>query len=574
MPKARLLVTLIILHLVAAFGLLVWNGLHVPDALVGDFLLPWLLQRTAMQWITLWVPVTMVVFLLRYSLLPVFFHEHDLTSLPEPRTALGSVVLLVLLMTLIRLIALPGLVAGQESFQNTSILVRRGVEDAQTLARQGELYQAVTRIENVLNLAPGYPEGIAVREDIYNRISREETEKTQDPETPVPTLPLNRSFAEILERSRTALEQEDFFTALYYAETALTMKDMQEEPRARALREQARRGILRMELSGQERQDYQAFAQKRRALDAYEQGRYIEAYYLLAELEQQNPLDPDVQEWFPLVKAGLERMSFFIQDAQAALGGQVRGPVVWVDSESGLVISADSMARDALGFFFYDLEIIGFDSAVWYQAEAPYAKVVVDSPPEDSEAELGWYLLTRGIDREQPGVESSLDAQVTGEPDLEVAPQVLALANDPEVLWNLGAGAQGTPGIPTGALFGMIAQASRLGHGVQALIVEAGDRILRALVDLVVLMTLIITAWRGRVRVTGSRIIGSFVMLPPGALVMWALYQGTVWLVDVGAAILVQHGGLALVLAVIGPVLGLLFVVLLLRFSVLFHAKG
>ncbi len=114
-------------------------------------------------------------------------------------------------------------------------------------------------------------------------------------------------------------------------------------------------------------------------------GDWIRAYYIFQDLIAETPDDLELQDFFEMTKAGMEKTAFF-QDEMHMDSGELQSgavfslPIPERDSSAAgrMIIRMDALS--ALPDFSYamGIEIIAFDGggALAYRLEAPYGKVI------------------------------------------------------------------------------------------------------------------------------------------------------------------------------------------------------
>lgn len=588
MKNSRYLLLLIISEVVAAFVILVVHGIALPPVLVPSFVLPWVGFGVLRVWLECAALTMFWVIFLRFGLLPVLLREtrSEEAKFPDLRGAVSiSTVWLIVIATAFLLLH-PVAVSSQAKVERSSAYARDMLAAALRLEEAGDFFRAMEVAELAMDTAPDFPEGEAVRERLFHRVSQLPAPEMASEVGAQPGRPMQQSFGEILSRAIAYLDEEDYFSALYYADQALQVSGMEREPRALSIRETARRRIQAAELSGTDVATQQRFVAKRRGIAALEEGRYVEAYYLFEALSQEDPSDPDILEWFPRIRESLRQVTFFQEDAIAGLDQWSRetlvawqelrseGQFVWIYSASAAsrhfeVPELDETEEDVSGitnYYFEGIEIAVLDAEtgdLLARGQAPFGKAVL-LPNEDS---MQWYLLTQAIPQGAPGENTSLewsalDQTIRASQDAVFWEWGLVpLPAEPELILESSGLGGGTGGINTGRLFTSIRDFASLGYAVESLETELASRILRPLGDFVLLALFLGGAWGSRIRRAGPNLILAFAMLPVLLLVIYAFYSGFQWVLKLLAAWAVMSFGFSLALTIL-LIFGLIALVL------------
>lgn len=200
----------------------------------------------------------------------------------------------------------------------------------------------------------------------FQFLSRRETEAERDPQT-------NLSAPQLVSQARAHVAREDWESANQRAYLAVKMLRLLPliQPRLRPaappeVAEEAQQILelsferlrgLRLNPEALERMGY--FRGKQQALDAFEAGRWKEAYYRFTALARQNPEDREVPKFRELAQAQLEASTIFLDRAAAAFRSPPQGALRFTkDLGEGRrrFLSFEAWVATDLGVFVQGLE--------------------------------------------------------------------------------------------------------------------------------------------------------------------------------------------------------------------------
>ncbi|NCN05788.1 MAG: hypothetical protein GW949_09165 [Spirochaetales bacterium] len=595
--KNTFLVLLFVSFLVAAFLLLIIHGFFVPSVVIAQWTLNWIGMGVLRRILETGGPIVLWVAILRFSLLPVLFGDSkplkrgetgERESIRNFKKVLWTGTLSIFVLGLAFLVFHPMAVRAQDQIIFRSQFARDQLSRALVFEEEGQLFFALRAAEAALYGAQNFPEAQVARERIQRKVAQAPTPPLEPQPLYERSLPLNLSFAELVARARNFLAEEDFFSAVFYADQALLLSGFETRQDALAIRQEARRRILAIDLSGGDARAQEVFFAKRDSLRAYEEGRFIESYYIMKALEDIDPLDGDVLEWFPRIQQALREANFFLDEAVEALSKGSQGPpVAWqevgADGSRIWVYSAAMYAEYQVRFppgsmlevqlareeetnsgargrlqnhFLYDLEIAVIDresGALVAQGFVPFGKAVLNSMEE---GEPVWHLQTIGITQARPEDRNELRwvgdvEQIRSDKDeLFWVHGLLRLPLDPPNLLSAGTLSSSAQGLNLAQLFGAVTQAGRLGYETLALETEFLHRGQRIFLDLLMFVVALGWGWSHRVRVPGVYLIFGFASLPLVMVMTVGLHFFVLWIFRIGgAALLLALGfipGLAL----------------------------
>lgn len=235
----------------------------------------------------------------------------------------------------------------------------------------------------------------------------------------------NESVTSLIQKSKAAFENRDFFEAHYYAELASTFgteKDLNIKE-AKILASNSWNEIQKTKKSPKT-YDQKLFDLKRKAYSSLSKGDNIEAYYEFLEIARKDEMwssDPDVTKFLEIAKNRVENQCFFIDETDELKIFETHNDVYFtVKKDSGVTdvvfIQGITPVKDGGRMIQYlrGLSIVSYtkNGTFLKQLSVPYAKMIslsVDSFDEETKAlyelkdEFGFipYILLESIDRNQ-----------------------------------------------------------------------------------------------------------------------------------------------------------------------------
>ncbi|TVQ99526.1 MAG: hypothetical protein EA403_12880 [Spirochaetaceae bacterium] len=208
-------------------------------------------------------------------------------------------------------------------------------------------------------------------------------------------------------RAREALERGDYFSAHYYARLALALvSDLPESAQLPEARQTLTNATDRMKVFGQtvEEQDArELFERKRRAHEGISSGNaldLIEAYHQLSDLLREHPSDPDVIRYYPVARAAVQEVSFFLSELRDSEHFPSRSSLTFRNGREAATrefVHIDRLTLGAGGVYAEGIEVLHFgaDGTVRFHARAPYGKVI-----ERVGEEFVSWIVMRAVDRD------------------------------------------------------------------------------------------------------------------------------------------------------------------------------
>lgn len=411
-------------------------------------------------------------------------------------------------------VAAPALVSVRNELEAKTTMARRFRREAEFHIEEGAFELAATELRHYLAIDPEDGEALDLLEEVSDRLETRALRDGEEQPSQAPRISERRnlSAAESVGLAERYFEEENYISALYYARLAKDL-DPNRDDAARIVGLALER-LSQEEPSVQEREERWVFTRKREGYRAFEQGRYLDAYYLFQDLAERYPADPDVRVYLPRIRSALQEQAFFLEEILPIVALTGGTDLVFLNrpEDPGLeYVSIDKVINARSGRYAIGIEAlgVGLDGAVRYHLAAPYGKLQDGTlnMRAVSETEAGYAVTPEYFAGSRPAELRNtimLSVPVT---DL----MTIAKANAPLESASLG------------ELFRMTAALDSYGYGKQRPRTELLRRLLEPFSFIVLALFAIGLAWQLRSRYVARPPIGALLIVP---LLPFALYYG------------------------------------------------
>lgn len=372
---------------------------QMPEgALIDPLRGMWLMHDILIRVIDILIPLTMAVLAVVFSLL---LNPADLSASPGGMPSFfrlaRQVLVLIIVGTVVYAIVLgvlrPVAVDRRQNAVADSQIAQDLLDRARAREVQEEHRDAARSYEAYLILDPGNQAIISeldAARAAMRTLEGQDTQPVAEDFTPLDSV-TGLSVGRLITRARKFLEEEEYFSAHYYAGRALDIDA--DSPQARQIAARARQALQSQTPSEEEEADASFFKRKRDGYMAlYEDDDPITAYYVFKSLREDRPRDPDVQRYYQEALDAVQEVSFFIDDAQenVDIPGRYNVMARYRDEgDSTTHLWVDKIVMGTGGAYFYGIEALSTrDGERLYHFAAEYGKMV------------GEVLNMRGIDRD------------------------------------------------------------------------------------------------------------------------------------------------------------------------------
>ncbi len=279
-----------------------------------------------------------------------------------------------------------------DSYSYLTKTSRAYLENAKKAESKANLLEAEELITRYLAIKPEDEEGenlhkrIKARiENIYRPVAETEKLKIED------STPLDMTYEDALVIAGNYINEEDYYSAYYYASIAAKLSNNAED--ALALSSRAWSALSKAEPSKEDIEAYELYSEKKKGAELLLEDRPINAYYLFKELAVDYPEDPDVKQYLDESIEKTKGKSYFIDEAVKILNLPGISDVCFINSQGEnsdrelfffgkIVISPE-------GTFFENFEAVSFnEKGTTLHVTSKYGKLA------------GSYIILNGIDRE------------------------------------------------------------------------------------------------------------------------------------------------------------------------------
>lgn len=400
---------LVVLGAAYAVTFLVYFGISLftfPAKYVLNAFRPaWTFGNAFIGFMNAFLPVHCSAILVSYSFAPPSADPGASAVEPFSRLIMGTLVVFLVLtfvFALLHELALPATHRSINEMEYNSAVADVFLERAETAVEDGDVDAAEAYVEYYLTVDPRSSRALALRRSIFDRKgSVADEESSRDP-TPVRSQRASdRSPAELVQFAEEAMETGDYFTAYYYAGLAYRLAEatgvLRED--ARRLSARAWEAISEVRPSREETAQAELFEAKKIGLSllaAQTAKSAIDAYYLFKSLSDAHPQDAEVRRYLAESLDAVARISFFVEDAEAAVTMPGAHGILFVNSAHDTeteIAYIGKVVQTETGVFLQQFEVLGIGPSgdLLYHIQAPLAQILEDT------------VLLRGISRTDPG---------------------------------------------------------------------------------------------------------------------------------------------------------------------------
>lgn len=183
---------------------------------------------------------------------------------------------------------------------------------------------------------------------------------------------------ELLVKAGEFFEEEDYFSAHYYASLASEIEKNNRS--AQILKEETWKKLNGFEPDNSSKEAASLFESKLRGYRALQAGEFLSAYYLFEELRRKFPRDSEIAEFGDAAERALETVAFFKDEVQnlLVLPGSDNILYMTAGDDTWEIVSIDRMVETAKGTYFLGVEVLGFDGTgdILYHYRAPFGKLL------------------------------------------------------------------------------------------------------------------------------------------------------------------------------------------------------
>jgi tetratricopeptide (TPR) repeat protein len=380
------LLTSIILFILLGITAFIYSFINFPPDIVSDsFRTAWLLNDSLLLFIKYFMTVHLSAVLLTFSFSirgssAKTSSGSILTHISKLRGAVVFYLLLALLYAFLLEGLQPKLEKKQNRLQKVSAYSEIILEKADLYLAAGEVPRASHLLQNLLLLDPRNSEAFSRIEQIPIRPGGTEDNLSEtSPNNIMQSASGGLTYLELVRKAQELFDNEDWYSAFYYATIALGIDDKKYEARRVA---SASWEKIASTAPGREKvREYDYFHLKREGFSKFSQEDFISAYYIFQELQAINPSDPDVKEYLPVIKEGVRTISFFIDDVEDALLLPGYENILFLNEDTDdetEIVYAGKLVETTRGIYLEDIDIVRYtrSAEVVYHVTARFGKMI------------------------------------------------------------------------------------------------------------------------------------------------------------------------------------------------------
>ena len=306
---------------------------------------------------------------------------------------LAPALALAALMSIFYLLVVPGVEARRSWYESGSALFKESMAEAEAAIRDGDLEEAGRRVAVCGAIDPKDSRFVATFDRLQAALIKMAAavggaETGSAPATAGESATAaNRFYLEALR----AREEGRVFDAHYLAKRSAALYAYR--PEVRRLVEETWRDVVSSGPSPEEGAAAAFYARKLAGYRYFQEGDYLEAFRIYAELSADHPDDADVKNYLAKSEEGLLQVAFYLQDDAKAFGrSDERGFDLAVETEDGTArLAAERVSVGVDGLYFRD--------ATYERSGPDPVKILVPN------ARLsGDVLIVRAVDRDKPDI--------------------------------------------------------------------------------------------------------------------------------------------------------------------------
>lgn len=518
--RARVLIVTTLVVYVLSFVVFTVYSLQEfqGEDVLDTFVVNWVLSDAFAAFIDHLIPIQAFAVMLAFSLFTAGGTQQSRVRFFElARPALIVVLVLGFVYTLIVAFAEPMVAGARQQIEYRSELARDLLNAGDEAYQQQEWDRAITEYQGYLAINP-------TRVEVESRLAeakrrRDESQGGDGRETPVeefsPGFQVSGESAEsLMERARSAMSEEDYISAHYWARLALDLDP--ERPEAQRMVQRARERMASPDLSDLDEDEVRLFERKREAYTAWNNGALFRAYNIFSELAEEYPRDRDVRRYLPEVEEAVRNVAFLTDEIVRNIHRPGTSDILFlneteVGSGSRSMVSIDRLVTTGTGTYARDLEAmeVAADGEVLSHLRARYAKF-----------RRGRFLL-QGIDPggEQPSYLPEYLMRSEGEQPLPV----LEVEQSPGELHRLGDSGSSFDSASVGDLLVMADLYPRVGYSTFGVHLSLAMRLLLPFSFIILSFFSISVGWKWRMRYISRPPLPIVVLIPVIPVVLTVL---------------------------------------------------
>ena len=509
-----------------AFGGFFFYSIFTFPGYLATFQWPFVWTNAFLLFMQYCIPVTVAAVAVAFSLLPTA-ETIRVRSSSQPfsrlvTSHLVTFITLTVVYTVLMLGVHPMAQRNMERFSSLTLQARAFRNMAEEAMEAGDRETALLNYQRYLAIDKGNRSFMELVNDMQMEIMAEAPEQRQAAASDLESMRIKdlaegKEPYELFEMAEGFYEQEDYFSAHYYARLAFKIDPNRRD--AQRLAARAQEMIAGKDLSMLEAEEKQLFERKREGYEYFTNKEYFKAFHIFRELQENYPNDADVISYLQKSQDRLSKETFFLDEAKQI--DTLPGPteLLFINHrEEGEreIVYLGKLAGMEAGTFCKDIEWMRFNpQGLLYHYYAEYGRL------RDGSINL------HGVDRSSAGGQS-LPRYLSGSirRRAEGLPNILTLTPALEQLPSLKAGKVASATAASIGLFSLWqvrSQIERFGYLESIISEEILRRILLPFSFLVLCLLSVAIGWRFQARLSGRAHWILFVFMPLFPLVAVSL---------------------------------------------------
>jgi len=509
-----------------AFGGFFFYSIFTFPGYLATFQWPFAWTNAFLLFMQYCIPVTVAAVAVAFSLLPTAETIRvRSSSQPFSRLVTSHLVTFITLTVVYTVLMLgfhPMAQRNMERFSSLTLQARAFRNMAEEAMEAGDRETALLNYQRYLAIDKGNRSFMELVNDMQMEIMAEAPEQRQAAASDLELMRIKdlaegKEPYELFEMAEGFYEQEDYFSAHYYARLAFKIDPNRRD--AQRLAARAQEMIAGKDLSMLEAEEKQLFERKREGYEYFTNKEYFKAFHIFRELQENYPNDADVISYLQKSQDRLSKETFFLDEAKQI--DTLPGPteLLFINHrEEGEreIVYLGKLAGMEAGTFCKDIEVMRFNpQGLLYHYYAEYGRL------RDGSINL------HGVDRGSTGGQS-LPRYLSGSirRRAESLPNILTLSPAMEQLPSLKAGKVASATAASIGLFSLWqvrSQIERFGYLESIISEEILRRILLPFSFLVLCLLSVAIGWRFQARLSGRAHWILFVFMPLFPLVAVSL---------------------------------------------------
>ena len=304
--------------------------------------------------------------------------------------SLVPALIMAFVLSIFYLLLVPGIAERKNWYEATSALFEDTLKASMRAYQAGELQEADRLLLAIRAIDSDEPRYARLNDQIKQAI----VDSNYVPDLPPQAVPANET-GQLITANRFYLEAVEKMESGHYIEAHyLAKRAAASYPNRVEVRRLVEESWRAMQTTGPAPEEVIAKRLYERKLDAYSrfaEGDYLTAYRIFKELVAENPDDPDVRNYLQRSAAGLEDISFFLDEDEKAFSQSIERDfsISYAIPNGELQLQASGAAVSPDGMYFRDLHLTRTGPEAIALA-SPHARL------------KGTNLILRAVDRDDP----------------------------------------------------------------------------------------------------------------------------------------------------------------------------